>query len=196
MTPEQELKAHQLLDQKLSEMPSRLDPKAAAKYRREAQKRVESEAKALEAQQNAALKAQKQAASEPRPSTPPATLAQPPFTPQPPLNSQPYDPRTEAERAHEQAMKNAAATAKTQLQDRSKEQSGAVATPSSPAVEKQTAMPAPKLIPSEPVAVKPIPLPVSGSKQQRLTQLLEAYRRDQITPAQYHSERARILAEP
>jgi hypothetical protein len=34
------------------------------------------------------------------------------------------------------------------------------------------------------------------SKAQRLAELTEAYRRDEITPAQYHQERAKILAEP
>jgi hypothetical protein len=34
------------------------------------------------------------------------------------------------------------------------------------------------------------------SKAQRLAELLEKYRRDEITPAQYHAERARILADP
>ena len=45
-------------------------------------------------------------------------------------------------------------------------------------------------------AVEAIPLPISGSKQQRLAQLLEAYKRDQMTAVQYHQERAKILAEP
>jgi hypothetical protein len=34
------------------------------------------------------------------------------------------------------------------------------------------------------------------SKAQRLAELLERYRRDEVTPAQYHAERAKILAEP
>jgi hypothetical protein len=34
------------------------------------------------------------------------------------------------------------------------------------------------------------------SKQQRLNELLEQYRADKLTPAQYHAERAKILAEP
>ena len=49
---------------------------------------------------------------------------------------------------------------------------------------------------SEPPAPEPVPLPITGVKQQRLTQLLEAYKKDQLTPAQYHQERAKILAEP
>jgi hypothetical protein len=34
------------------------------------------------------------------------------------------------------------------------------------------------------------------SKGQRLGELLEKYRRDEITPAEYHSQRAKILTEP
>jgi len=40
------------------------------------------------------------------------------------------------------------------------------------------------------------PLPISAEKQQRLANLLEQYRADQITPEQYHQQRAKILAEP
>ncbi|MDB6124882.1 MAG: hypothetical protein JWQ71_3875 [Pedosphaera sp.] len=36
----------------------------------------------------------------------------------------------------------------------------------------------------------------SGSKEVRLATLLEQYKADKITPAEYHSERAKILAEP
>lgn len=37
---------------------------------------------------------------------------------------------------------------------------------------------------------------VSQTKQQRLMELLERYKADQLTPAEYHAERAKILAEP
>jgi hypothetical protein len=50
-----------------------------------------------------------------------------------------------------------------------------------------------------PTAFQPIQspeLPISSSKQQRLAALLEKYRADQITPEQYHQERAKILGEP
>jgi hypothetical protein len=41
------------------------------------------------------------------------------------------------------------------------------------------------------------PLPAIGAdKEQRLQELLRKYRADQITPEQYHQERAKILAEP
>jgi hypothetical protein len=44
-----------------------------------------------------------------------------------------------------------------------------------------------------PTAISPA---APKSKAQRLAELTEAYRRDEITPAQYHQERAKILAEP
>lgn len=38
--------------------------------------------------------------------------------------------------------------------------------------------------------------PISSSKQQQLESLLQQYRADQITPQQYHEQRAKILSEP
>jgi uncharacterized protein YgiM (DUF1202 family) len=43
---------------------------------------------------------------------------------------------------------------------------------------------------------QPPPLPISADKQVRLKDLTERYKADQITPAEYHAQRARILAEP
>jgi hypothetical protein len=40
------------------------------------------------------------------------------------------------------------------------------------------------------------PLPISSEKQQRLHQLLQRYKSDQVTPEQYQAERAKILAGP
>jgi hypothetical protein len=132
MTAEQELKARQLLGEKATEMPAQVDPKEAAKARREAQKKIEAEAKALEAQRKAEQR--------------PANLA-------------------------------------------------------------------PANIPSAPTAVAPVPptkpksteskavpetnaLPITEAQRKRLATLLESYKQDQITPSQYHMERAKILAEP
>jgi hypothetical protein len=42
----------------------------------------------------------------------------------------------------------------------------------------------------------PPPMPISGSKEQRLRELLYRYTNDQISPEQYHQQRAKILAEP
>jgi len=38
--------------------------------------------------------------------------------------------------------------------------------------------------------------PLSASKEARLAELLRQYKADEITPAQYHAERAKIIAEP
>jgi hypothetical protein len=40
------------------------------------------------------------------------------------------------------------------------------------------------------------PTGLSAAKQQKLDQLLQLYRADQITPQEYHDQRAKILAEP
>ena len=40
------------------------------------------------------------------------------------------------------------------------------------------------------------PLNISSAKQQRLAELLRRYQADEITPGQYHEQRAKILAEP
>lgn len=54
-----------------------------------------------------------------------------------------------------------------------------------------------------PVAVAPItanietaPSPLSGSKQERLAELLRRYKADAVTPQEYHTQRAKIIAEP
>lgn len=53
--------------------------------------------------------------------------------------------------------------------------------------------------PGKDLGLKPIlapPLPISPAKQAQLQGLFERYKADQITPEQYHAERARILAGP
>ena len=47
--------------------------------------------------------------------------------------------------------------------------------------------------------LKPIeapPLPISADKEQRLKELLQKYKTDELSPEQYHQQRAKILAEP
>jgi hypothetical protein len=39
-------------------------------------------------------------------------------------------------------------------------------------------------------------LPISSQKQQQLSELLQRYKADQVTPEQYQTERAKILAGP
>ena len=54
---------------------------------------------------------------------------------------------------------------------------------------------APKVQPAFPPIQGPA-LPISAEKQQKLSELLTRYKADQVTPEQYHAERARILAAP
>lgn len=49
------------------------------------------------------------------------------------------------------------------------------------------------------LGLKPInapALPINASKEQRLQMLLDKYKADQITPQEYHAQRAAIIAEP
>jgi cell wall-associated NlpC family hydrolase len=50
-----------------------------------------------------------------------------------------------------------------------------------------------------PLTFRPIeapPLPISAEKQQALSDLLAKYKADEVTPEQYHEQRAKILAGP
>lgn len=49
--------------------------------------------------------------------------------------------------------------------------------------------------PTAPVTFEAPALPISGSKEARLAALLQQYKADQITPQQYHEQRAKIIAE-
>jgi hypothetical protein len=48
----------------------------------------------------------------------------------------------------------------------------------------------------QPVHMPQVESKFPQSKSTRLSELLERYRRDEISPADYHSQRAKILAEP
>ena len=53
--------------------------------------------------------------------------------------------------------------------------------------------------PGKELGLKPIAapsLPINASKAQRLQVLLDQYKADQITPEEYHKQRAAILSEP
>ena len=57
----------------------------------------------------------------------------------------------------------------------------------------------PRLTPTQSPEFTPLQapaLPISATKEQRLQALLVQYKADQITPQQYHTQRAAILAEP
>ena len=45
-------------------------------------------------------------------------------------------------------------------------------------------------------SIEPPPSPLSGSKDARLAGLLQRYKSDEISPEDYHKQRAAILAEP
>ena len=56
-----------------------------------------------------------------------------------------------------------------------------------------------KKAPAAPVAAAPAPAPAPAgppTKEQRLAELLVKYQTDQVTPEEYHTQRAAILAEP
>jgi hypothetical protein len=73
------------------------------------------------------------------------------------------------------------------------------AKPAPPAVQPVANNPVKPAHPADSSGLTPIaapPLPISAAKQARLQALFEKYKADQITPGQYHTERAKILAEP
>jgi len=116
------------------------------------------------------------------PATPPPIVQRPPVaTPPPPTVAAPAPPssvqtaaRTDADAAAQEQdiIKRAKPTPKPPPK--------AVFAPTTPA------LPSPEAPPS----------PIAPDKQQRLANLLRQYRADQITPEQYHTERAKIMAEP
>jgi hypothetical protein len=66
--------------------------------------------------------------------------------------------------------------------------------PAPPAEPKKPKQPAPRAASGfEPIAAPP--LPISAEKQQKLTELNRRYFADEITPDQYHLERAKILGQ-
>jgi hypothetical protein len=123
---------------------------------------------------------------------PPAKTTAPITTPTvAPIVSTP--PATAADVSTEQQRKKAEAEAKAIIDAEKK--AAADAEKQRKKEEKQLAR---KGAPVAPI-VPPGPLVESKfakSKSQRLAELLEKYRRDEVTPTQYHDQRAKILAEP
>jgi len=70
------------------------------------------------------------------------------------------------------------------------EQPGPMA--STPAMATKPAPPKPGVFPP----MQGPPSTLSPAKQQKLTELLQRYKADELTPEQYHLERAKILSEP
>jgi len=76
------------------------------------------------------------------------------------------------------------------------------ANPAKPRSTPKPARMAPK-VNAPPPEVQPAPAPTMPeanagpkTKQQRLTELLELYKADKLSPPEYHAQRAKILAEP
>lgn len=83
---------------------------------------------------------------------------------------------------------------------------------SAPAPAPVVVAPAPPAKPAKPIVTVAAPAPVvaapitanietalsplSGSKQERLAELLRRYKADAVTPQEYHTQRAKIIAEP
>jgi len=70
-------------------------------------------------------------------------------------------------------------------------------TPAKPV--KQPKQPTAQMTPVQEATYKPLEgpaSPVNASQRQRLDELLSRYQADQVTPEQYHQERAKILAQP
>jgi hypothetical protein len=97
--------------------------------------------------------------------------------------SQTRAPATARDAAISTAVMDAKARQQQEAKMRNEEAAGK---PSEPAVE------APGVL----APLFPPPMPISGSKEQRLRELLYRYTNDQINPEQYHQQRAKILAEP
>lgn len=97
--------------------------------------------------------------------------------------SQTGAPATARDAAISAAVMDAKARQQQEAKMRKEEAAGK---PSEPAVE------APGVL----APLFPPPMPISGSKEQRLRELLYRYTNDQISPEQYHQQRAKILAEP
>jgi hypothetical protein len=100
-----------------------------------------------------------------------------------------------AEKAEQDIIKkHAEAEAKANKEAEEKANAGTAQKP--PSTEQAQAKP--KSVRKSP-ALQPIespPLPISADKEQRLTELLRKYKADELSPEQYHQERAKILAEP
>ena len=130
--------------------------------------------------------------------TMPPLAPPPPMTVTPPLSSQPMSNTTNMladTNAVVQYPVNPALNAAPQT-------NGApivvppVITQNPPPVPPTSPAPAPVSTPSQPapLSMTAPPLPISAAQQQELDALLAQYRANQISPAQYQSQRAKILA--
>jgi len=197
--PETIRTAREALRQKMAELDARektaaeaeARAKAEAKARQEEERqRAATEAKARQEAEAAAAKARQEAAAAEKQRQAAEAKAK----------KEAAAAEARAKREAEAAEKaRAAAEAKAKKQAE-KEQAKAAAQAREEA-KQQAAPEAPKRAPAAQTtggfeSLQAPPLPVSGSKEARLGELLKQYKADQITPEQYHQRRARILAEP
>ena len=80
------------------------------------------------------------------------------------------------------------------LRLRMAEESTKVVAPTQTVTQKETIVTG-KPTPSTSASVKAPPLPIPSTKEERLAQLLKQYKADEITPQEYHQQRAKIMAE-
>lgn len=148
--------------------------------------------------QNRALELLRQTISQEQFQTPsaaqPAALTPAPIMTTAPAAPASTDQQQQAIMLLRQAMAEQPQTAAPAPAPKAKASSSAKgAKPSASASKSPSVQPAPA-----PEAVTPAPTAPAGpkTKQQRLADLLQDYRADKLTPAQYQAERAKILAEP
>jgi superfamily II DNA/RNA helicase len=108
-----------------------------------------------------------------------------------------------AKKADEDAARQAAKEAAAQKQaDEAAAQALKVSAPSSASGSQSPSVETPPVAsdyPGKNLGLNPIvvpALPISAAKQEKLDALLVKYKADQITPEEYHTQRAAILAEP
>jgi len=146
-------------------------------------------------QKMAELDAQ-QAASQPPPkgSVRPMTMTPPPVAAAPPVATPPASDDAKA-RAEAEDVAKTERRLKAKADAKAKREAEAKAKEDAKMMKPQTA--------TFPVATQPPPLTqppampaTMTAKEQRLDALLQQYRADQITPQQYHEQRAKIMAGP
>ena len=162
--------------------------------------------------QSAPAKAAPAAPAKPAPKPAPAKPAPAPAPVKPAAKPAPAAPATPPAAPAAKAAP-AASTAAVELGDsaddaalreamrsRMEEQPTVTAAPTAkaPAAPAEKAPQSAKATPAKSGAFQPLEAPASpltGTKEERLKQLLDQYKADQITPEEYHTQRAKIVAE-
>jgi hypothetical protein len=138
-----------------------------------------------------------QPAPEPAPAAPASPAAEQQAAQQAALAAALAQDTNAVKQANSLSNTNTSATA-TKAKKEKKKKKEAVAPALKPVAAPQAA-PATNSYLGQDMGMKQIaapPLPISAGKEARLQALLEKYKADQITPDEYHQQRAAILAEP